>query len=197
MPGIRVRIEDLSSVPADHSQLRSGERRQLSAMRVSAQRQEEWIRGRVAIRRAVAARLGRRAPACQVLSRPNGAPHVIGIPYTVALSHDASWFAVATVPGRTARIGIDLCRRAHAERLPRILARLTRPGIRLDPVVQWAALECVIKLRGMGIAALLGATAALRREGSRIRVEGIGPSTSVHLMERSEFVVAWGVEEWR
>lgn len=197
MPGIRVRIEDLSSLPADHSLLRSGERRQLSAMRVSAQRQEEWIRGRVAIRRAVMARLGRRGHACQVLSRPDGAPRVIGIPYTVALSHDGTWFAVALVPGRAARVGIDLCRRAHAERLPPLLARLTRPGIQLDPVVQWAALECVIKLRGVGIAALLEATPTLRREGSRIRVEGIGSTTSVQLMERPEFVVAWGVEHWR
>jgi len=193
MPAISVRIEDLSSVPADPGLLRSGERAQLRAMRLSPQRQEEWIRGRMAIHRALAARLGRRART-QVVTRPDGAPHLIGMPYSVALSHDGSWFAVALAPGRTARVGVDLCHRSHAARLPSIVARLTRPDARLSAMEQWAALECVLKMRRRGITSLLGGRVALRRDGRRVRVGGIGPSTSIHLVERSECVVAWGVE---
>jgi hypothetical protein len=196
LPGVRVRIEDLSAVPADQRLLRSAERRQLRALRAAPRRQEEWIRGRVAIRRALAARLGPRGSSCQVLTRSDGSPAVVGAAYRVALSHDGPWFAVALAPGRTARIGVDLCRRMHAERLGTILARVTGRGVQLDPVVQWAVLECVIKMRGLGITALVGSDAALRRESHRVRVEGIGPSTSVHVMERPEFVVAWGVENW-
>ena len=196
LPGIRVRVEDLSGVSADRRLLRSAERRQLRALRAAPKRQEEWIRGRVAIRRALAARLGPRAASFQVLTRPDGSPSVVGAAYRVALSHDGSWFAVALAPGRTARVGVDLCRRLHAGRLRTILTRLTRRGVQLDPVVQWAVLECVIKMRGLGITALLGTDAALRRNGRRVRVEGIGPTTSINVMDRPDFVVAWGVEEW-
>jgi phosphopantetheinyl transferase len=193
MPAISVRIEDLASVPADPGLLRSGERTQLRTMRLSPQRQEEWIRGRLAIHRALSARLGRRARA-QVLTRPDGAPHLVGMPYTVSLSHDGTWFAVAIAPGRSARVGVDLCHRSHAARLPSIVARLTRPDAHLDALEQWAALECVLKLRGRGITSLLGGRVALRRDGRRVRVGGIGRSTSIHLVEGSECVVAWGVE---
>ena len=197
LPGVCVRVEDLSAVPADRRLLRSAERRHLRALGAAPQRQEEWIRGRVAIRRALAARLGPRAVSCQVLACPDGAPRVVGLAYRASLSHDGPWFAVALAPGRTARIGVDLCRRVHARRLETILGRLTERGLQLDPVVQWAVLECVIKMRGLGITTLLGSGAELRRDSRRVRVEGIGPSTSVHLMERPEFVVAWGVEDGR
>jgi hypothetical protein len=122
---------------------------------------------------------------------------VVGVDCAVSLSHDDPWFAVALAPSRALRIGVDLCRRVHADRLLPILRRFTRRGVQLDPVVQWAALECTLKMRGLGITALMGSDAELRQEGRRVRVEGIGPSTSVHIMDRPEFVVAWGVEEWR
>lgn len=195
MPGLRVRIEDLSSVPGDVRMLRPAERRQLRTMRFSELRREEWIRGRLAMRRTLVAALGPRARTASVLAWPDGAPHVVGIDCAVALSHDGPWFAVALAPGRNARIGIDLCRRAHRDRLPGLLARLHRTEVALDPVVHWAALECVIKLRGRGIASLLGTTVEVRPHGRRVRVEGIGSSASVRVIERPDFVVAWGVED--
>lgn len=194
MPGIRVRVEDLSPVPGDPRLLRLAERRELRALRFRGRRREEWIRGRVAIRRAVAAWLAPRASRCRVHARPNGQPQVLGADCAVSLSHDERWFAVALAPGNTLRVGVDLCRRVHAERLAPILRRFTTRGVQLDPVVQWAALECVLKMRGLGITALLGTNATLRREGRQVRVEGLGHSATLHVLERPEFVVVWGSE---
>jgi phosphopantetheinyl transferase len=120
---------------------------------------------------------------------------VVGVDCTVSLSHDDPWFAVALAPSRALRVGVDLCRRVHADRIMPILRHFTTRGVQLDPVVQWAALECVLKMRGLGITALLGTDAMLRREGRYVRVEGIGPNASLHVMDRPEFVVVWGSEQ--
>jgi hypothetical protein len=122
---------------------------------------------------------------------------VVGVNCAVSLSHDDRWFAVALAPGRALRIGVDVCRRVHADRLLPILRRFTKRGVQLDPVVQWAALECVLKMRGLGITTLLGSDATVRRVGRRVRVDGIGPDASLYVMERPEFVVVWGGEERR
>lgn len=193
---MNVRADDLSSVPGDPRLLPLAERRELRALRLRGSRREEWIRGRVAIRRAVARWLPR-ASLCRVQTEPSGAPLVVGADCTVSLSHDGRWFAVALAPGRAVRIGVDLCRRAHADRLVPILRRFIRSGVQLDPVVQWAALECVLKMRGQGITALMGSDARVRRIGGRVRVEGIGPSASLHVFDGPAFVVAWGSEEPR
>ena len=195
MPGIRVRVDDLSSVPGDPRLLRPAERRELGALRLMGRRREEWIRGRVAIRRAVACWLVRQASGCEVHAEPDGAPRLVGVDCAVSLSHDDRWFAVALAPSRALRIGVDLCRRVHADRLVPILRRFTTRGLQLDPVVQWAAIECVLKLRGLGITALLGTDATLRREGRRVRVEGIGPVASLYVIDQPEYVVVWGSEE--
>ena len=195
MPGICVCVDDLSSVPSSPRLLRPAERRELRTLPLGGRRREEWIRGRLAIRRAVARWDVRRASGCCVRTEPGGAPRLVGVDYAVSLSHDAHWFAVALAPGRAVRVGVDLCRRAHADRLVPILRRFTTRGVQLDPVVQWAALECVLKMRGLGITALLGTDATLRREGRRVRVEGIGPAASLYVMNRPEFVVVWGREE--
>lgn len=193
---MRVRADDLSSVPGDPRLLRLAERCELRALRLLGLRREEWIRGRVAIRRAVACWLPR-ASRCRVHTEPSGAPLVAGVDCTVSLSHDERWFAVALAPGRGLRIGVDLCRRVHADRLAPILRRFIRRGVQLDPVVQWAALECVLKMRGLGITALVGSDPAVRRAGRRVWVEGIGPGASLYVIDRSEFVVVWGSEERR
>lgn len=197
MPRLRVRVDDLSSVPGDPRLLRLAERRELRALRLLGPRREEWIRGRVAIRRAVACWLARHASTCRVRTEPNGAPRVVGVDCAVSLSHDERWFAVALAPGRALRIGVDLCRRVHADRLAPILRRFTRWGVQLDPVVQWAALECVFKMRGLGITALLGSDATVRRVGRRVRVDGLGPAASLYVIDRPDFVVVWGSEEGR
>lgn len=176
--------------------LRLAERRELRALRLRGSRREEWIRGRVAIRRAVARWLPR-ASTCRVQTEPSGAPLVVGVDCTVSLSHDGRWFAVALAPGRAVRIGVDLCRRVHADRLAPILRRFIRRGVQLDPVLQWAALECVFKMRGWGITALIGSDAIVRRDGQRVLVRGIGPDVSLHVIDRREFVVVWGSEAQR
>ena len=79
MPRLRVRIDDLSSLPGDHRLLRPMERRELRALRLLGSRREEWIRGRVAIRRAVARWLARHAPTCRVHTEPNGAPLTLSV----------------------------------------------------------------------------------------------------------------------
>lgn len=192
MSRIRVRVADLSSVPSDPRLLRPAERRELGALRLLGRRRAEWIRGRVAIRDAVACWLARRASGCWVHAEPGGAPRVVGVDCAVSLSHDDPWFAVALAPSRAVRVGVDLCRRAHADRLVPILRHFTRRGVQLDPVVQWAAFECVLKMRGLGITALLGTNAMLHREGRCVRVEGIGPSALLYVMDRPEYVVVWG-----
>ena len=189
----RVRADDLSSVPGDSRLLRRSERRELRALRLLGPRREEWIRGRVAIRRAVARWLPH-ASSCGVHTEASGAPSVVGVDCTISLSHDGPWFAVALAPGRALRIGVDLCRRVHGDRLAPILGRFTGRGVQLDPVVQWAALECVLKLRGLGITALVGSDATVRRAGPRVLVRGIGPDVGLHVIDRTEFVVVWGSE---
>jgi len=192
----RVRADDLSSVPGDSRPLRQEERRELHALRLRGPRREEWIRGRVAIRRAVARWLPQ-ASSYRVHTEPSGAPSVVGVDCTISLSHDGRWFAVALAPTRDLRIGIDLCRRVHVNRLAPILRRFTRRGVQLDPVVQWAALECVLKMRGLGITALVGSDATVRRAGHRALVRGIGPDATLHVIDRPEFVVVWGSENSR
>jgi hypothetical protein len=122
---------------------------------------------------------------------------VVGVDCSVSLSHDGRWFAVAVAPGRDLRIGVDLCRRVHAERLALILRRFIKRGVQMDPVVQWAALECVLKMRGLGITTLMGSDARVRRSGRRVQVEGIGPSASLCVIDGPAFVVAWGSEDPR
>lgn len=190
---MRVRADDLSSVPGDSRLLRPAERRELCALHLLGSRREEWIRGRVAIRRAVA-RWIPHASRCRVHSESSGAPLVVGVDCTVSLSHDGLWFAVALAPGHALRIGVDLCRRVHTDRLAPILRRFTGRGVQLDPVVQWAALECVLKMRRWGIMALIGSDARVRRDGRRVLVHGIGPDASLHVIDRPEFVVVWGSE---
>ena len=192
--GMRVRADDLSAVPGDPRLLRLAERRELRALLLRGARREEWIRGRVAIRRAVAWSFTR-ASRCQVHTEPNGAPLVVGVDCTVSLSHDGCWFAVALAPGRALRVGVDVCRRVHAGRLEPILRRFIGRGVQLDPVVQWAAFECVLKMRGLGITALLGSDATVCRAGRRVRVHGIGLDASLYVIDRSDFVVVWGSEE--
>ena len=191
---MRVHADDLSSVPGDSRLLRQSERRELRALHLLGPRREEWIRGRVAIRRAVARWLPR-APRCRVHTETSGAPSVLGVDCTISLSHDGHWFAVALAPSRALRIGIDLCRRVHADRLAPILRRFTERGVQLDPVVQWAALECVLKMRDLGITALVGSEATVRRAGRGVWVHGIGPDASLHVIDRPEFVVVWGSED--
>ncbi len=192
----RVRADDLSSVPGDSCLLRPAERRELRALRFLGPRREEWIRGRVAIRRAVARWLPH-VPRCRVQTETNGAPLVVGVDCTVSLSHDGPWFAVALAPGRALQVGIDLCRRVHADRLAAILHRFIGRGVQLDPVVQWAALECVAKMRGLGITTFVRSDATVRRDGRRVLVHGIGPDASIHVIDRPEFVMAWGSEARR
>lgn len=196
VPVTRVRADDLSSVPGDSRLLRLAERRELRALRLLGARREEWIRGRVAIRSAVARWLPQ-ARRCRVHTEPSGAPSVVGVDCSISLSHDGHWFAVALAPGRALRIGIDLCRRVHAHRLARILRRFTERGVQLDPVVQWAALECVLKMRGLGITALVGSRAVVRRAGPHVLVHGLGPDASLRAIDRPEFVVVWGSEARR
>ena len=81
----------------------------------------------------------------------------------------------------------------NAIRHVRIRGRVQGVGFRAW--VQWAALECVLKMRGLGIAGLMRSDARVRRAGRRLWVQGIGPDASLRVIDRPEFVVVWGSEE--
>ena len=136
------------AVPPDADRLTGTERAALAGVH-GARRRDEWIRGRLAIRRVLGDDAG------SVLAGADGAPVVDGgTARSVSLSHDGGWIAVAAA-GAEWRLGIDLCLRAHAERVARILAWLdVRLGTTVDPVAAWCALEVGLKLRRWSIEAL-------------------------------------------
>ncbi len=139
-------------------------------------RREEWTRGRFAAHQLVEG---------DVLVDADGAPHVAT--GHISISHDGAWIAVAR---DTAPIGIDLCARTHAARIPTILRWLGVTADDIDPVAQWAALEAVLKLRRLSVEALRDRAIELRTVDGAIIVRGIGADVRVSVRADPEFVVA-------
>ena len=263
--GIHIMIYDEDALTPDEAFLTEAERAQLKTLGYTRRRWAEWIRGRLAVRHALATLQGNRfdkatppryeklhqhgdskqkthpAPAgrpsgggdffgpygdksplergaerseagcvnqpsskllfenvtalggCDVLSAPDGAPYVTGgLDYAVSLSHDGAYVAVALAQGRGRRIGVDLCLRAHTARVRRILDRLGVEASPIDPVAQWAALECVIKLRRRSVTTLFDAALSLERRAEALVVRGLGAPALVHPSAYENFVVCTG-----
>ena len=201
-PSITItRARDLD---ADPSQLSAAERGVLALP--PGARRDEWIRGRIALRRALVALLGPAGAGVDILVAPDGGPAPTGGPScAVSLSHDGDWIAVAAAAGPAIRLGIDLCARDHAARIAAVLARL-RLHFELDPCLQWAALEATLKLRRLSIFALREHPISLRERdrerdrdrdrdrGATLEVLGLGAPALVRWRGEPGYVVAWTAE---
>jgi hypothetical protein len=158
-------------------------------------RRNEWIRGRLAVRRALASRFGEAATRLSLLTDEDGAPRLEGRPdCAVSLSHDGDYFAAAIADRAGVRVGVDLCLRQHEARLQVIFARLAVQAANVDVVAGWAALECFLKLRRLGVTALLDNALALAMTADGVEVSALGSTVSLSLLRRPQFVVAWGGE---
>jgi len=185
------------TAPAPRSErLSDGERDALARAGFRGARRDEWIAGRLAARWMLARRLGDDARDVSVLADPDGAPRASGgrSPLAISLSHDAGRVAVAAQPGR-GRVAVDICARIHDRRLPAILDRLRVPHARRNPCAIWAALECALKLRRLGVTALLDARLRVLAAGAQaLRVSGLGADIACRLASRRGFVLAWAEE---
>ncbi len=194
---MRVAVIHASELAADPALLSVPEREALETI-CGERRRDEWIRGRVALRRLL-------GDDTSVIIAPDGAPLPVGgAPCSVSLSHDGDWLAVAVAE---TPIGIDLCVRDHAARVARILAWL---GVRgeVEPLAGWAALEAALKLRRLPIEALrdraievgdanrpdrrpgvVETNALGSRPADRIIVQGLGDPVTVSIRHADEYVV--------
>ena len=195
-----VTVFDREELDGGEELLTRAERRCLVDARFGVRRRAEWIAGRVAARRALCRLLGDEAAPVSVISAPNGAPRALGRPdLSISLSHDGPWVAVATSHRRRGwtRVAIDLCDARHDDRVRRLLERLSLDGIGgpLSPCATWAGLECVLKLRGLGISSLLDARLGLSHvEGGTVEIAGLGASATVTVAETESFALAWAEE---
>jgi phosphopantetheinyl transferase len=168
------------------------ERAEIERLGYRGRRCDEWIAGRLAARRVLARRLGARARELSVVTDPAGAPRVTGgvAPLAISLSHDGGRVGVALAPG-PGRVAVDVCDRAHARRLPAVLARLGVADAHDDACAIWAALECALKLRGRGVTALLDAPLSIAAIGAeRLRVSGLGAGVVCRVISRASYALA-------
>lgn len=157
-----IYIYRAADVQPDTAELSAAEQTELAVHAFGPRRRREWIRGRLAARRALAQFAGDGAAAASVLVHPDGAPRVTGCPgVALSLSHDGDYIAIALGRGSSLSVGVDLCLHSHRERARQILHRLAVTSGRLDPVVQWAAIETALKLRRMAVTSLLDAHVTL------------------------------------
>jgi hypothetical protein len=196
MEAVHLHIAALPSLAAREELLSEAERAQLRAMCFGARRRNEWVRGRLAMRRALLSRFGEEATCMSLLTEPDGAPRLEGrADCAVSLSHDGDYFAAAIANRRGMRVAVDICLREHEARLRAIFSRLTVRGASVDVVAGWTALECFLKLRRMGVAALLDTALTLTMWGDGIEVSALGSTASFSLLRHPRFVLAWGGEE--
>lgn len=147
------------------------------------------------MRRALVSRFGEAATGLSLLTEPDGAPRLEGkADCAVSLSHDGDYFAAAIADKRGMRVAVDICLREHEARLQTIFSRLAVRAASVDVVAGWAALECFLKLRRLGVAALLDTALTLGMCADGIEVSALGSTVSLSLLSRPRFVVAWGGE---
>lgn len=184
---VEVVVMRCATIAADPALLTDLERAHLSTLR-GDRRRDEWIRGRLAIRRVL------RDPATSIVVDADGAPRAVGgEPRSVSLSHDGNWIAVA-VGSEEVRLGVDLCVREHASRVARILAWL---GIETscDPVLAWTALEVALKLRRLSVEALRDRALVVEQiAADQIVVRGLGAAVTATVRADVDHVVAWARE---
>jgi hypothetical protein len=195
MEAVHLHIAALPALAAREELLTEAERAQVAVSGFGQRRRSEWVRGRLAMRRALRSRFGDEATRLSLLSEPDGAPRLEGkADCAVSLSHDGDYFAAAIADRAGMRVAVDLCLRAHEARLRGIFARLAVHAVNVDVVTGWAALECFLKLRRLGVAALLDTAASVTASAGRVKVSALGGTVSFSLLRHPLFVVAWGGE---
>jgi hypothetical protein len=195
MEAVHLHIHALPALAAREELLSEAERAQLAALSLGQRRRNEWIRGRLAMRRALISRFGETATRLSLLTEPDGAPRLEGkADCAVSLSHDGDYFAAAIADRAGMRVGVDLCLQQHEARLQRIFARLAVRAANVDVIAGWAALECFLKLRRLGVAALLDTALTLMTSADGVEVSAFGSTISFSLLRHPQFVVAWGAE---
>ena len=196
MEAVHLSIYDLSGAGAAREDVLSeAERAQAASLCLGRRRSDEWIRGRMSVRRALVSRFGEDASSTSLLVEADGAPRLSGgVDCAVSLSHDGDYFAVAIADQALMRVGVDICLRQHEVRLRRILSRLKVRASGIDVVTQWAAAECFLKVRRLGVAALLDTALTLEQRDETIDVYTDGAKLSLSVSCFPEFVVAWGGE---
>ncbi|HEV7858074.1 MAG TPA: hypothetical protein VGO91_05550 [Pyrinomonadaceae bacterium] len=195
MAPVYLSIHALPALAAREELLSEAERAQVTALGLAGRRRNEWIRGRLAMRRALISRFGEAATGLSLLTEEDGAPRLEGkADCAVSLSHDGDYFAVAIADGAVMRVAVDICLQQHEARLQRIFSRLAVRGVKMDVVAGWTALECFLKLRRLGVAALLDTALTLALSADGVRVSALGSTVSFSLLRHPCFVVAWGGE---
>src|ERR1051325_3642106 len=195
MAAVHLHIASLPSLAAREELLTEAERAQLAALGFGQRRRNEWVRGRLAMRRALVSRFGEAATCMSLLTEPDGAPRLEGkSDCAVSLSHDGDYFAAAIADKAGMRVAVDICLREHEARLQRIFTRLTVRGASVDVVAGWAALECFLKLRRLGVTALLDTALTLGMRSDGVEVSALGSTASFSLFRHPRFVLAWGGE---
>lgn len=195
MERVHLSVRRLPARAAREGLLSEAERAQVAALGWGGRRRNEWVRGRLAARLALVSRFGGAAARLSLLTDGDGAPRLEGgADCAVSLSHDGDLFAVAIADGAAARVAVDICLQRHEDRLRRIFSRLAVRGAKADVVAGWAALECFLKLRRLGVAALLDNALTLATSADRVRVSALGSTASFSLLRNPRFVVAWGGE---
>jgi 4'-phosphopantetheinyl transferase len=152
-------------------------------------RRREWLGGRLAAKRAVAALLGIEPDAVAILGRSQGEPVVVAGAASapdvrVSISHSGHWAAAAAYrPSRAGAVGLDLEERAPVDPALYALAftesevsqiESTEPeAARRDLVLRlWTAKEAVLKAVGVGLRACLQQATVFPEAGRvRLRVE--------------------------
>ena len=159
--------------------LTAAELRELHVLGLAGPRAAEWVAGRAAAHRLLGL--------VDVLSAPDGAPRIAS--GSLSLSHDGDWVAVATAP--SGRVAVDLCARAHRERVATVLHRL---GVYGDACMSWAAIECALKLRRRGVWTLLDRGMSVEPQGAGAVVRGIGDDVHVAWRSCGGYALAWAHE---
>jgi hypothetical protein len=159
--------------------LTAAELRELHLLGYAGPRAAEWVAGRAAAHRVLGL--------MDVLAEADGAPRVgNGV---LSLSHDGAWVAVATAS--SGRVAVDLCSRAHRERVAVVVKRL---GVYGDPCLSWAAIECALKIRRRGVWNLMDGSVTVEPRGAGALVRGIGDDVHVAWRSGDGYALAWAHE---
>ena len=164
-----------------------------------ARRVEEFLAGRLAARRAIAALLGTER-ALRIVRERDGAPRIEGLPAGVTLalsiSHGARR-AIAVVAEGTAPLGVDLTDWTDAPRIRRVARRaFPRPDERARALVDgrtacraWAIKEAVGKALRIGLL-YDGGFERIEWLGDAVRVDGVASELQLRIVDADDGPVA-------
>jgi hypothetical protein len=193
--GLGVMIEPRAALPTEREQLTAAEQEALAAAGFGQARTRQWIAGRVATHRALAAWLGADGHGLSVINDASGAPRVVGREgLGISLSHEDAAVAVALTAEAGRRAAVDLCRQARSARVASILERLGVPVNGQHPCVIWAALECTVKLHHRSVWSLLDARPRVREFGDTMNVRLACGEATVNVALTPPYAIAWGLQ---